>query len=208
MNRRPRSRFRGGIYPAVQSLFAHIDAFDRDRGPALFDLSPFVLTRHQPSPTAETLLVQVPRGNSGVTNPDSRNGCRAPSALWFDPASGGGRFGAWWIAPARPGPGMAGRIRQALPRLLTVSDRSDLADDSYSLRSRLQSGVEGSMQQSAGAWGTPTTLVRCAGSRGTVWIDGGKLILADREGTRQLDVPEDLRLPVIELSPSGPPANV
>lgn len=64
------------------------------------------------------------------------------------------------------------------------------------------------MQQSAGAWGTPTTLVRCAGSRGTVWIDGGKLILADREGTRQLDVPEDLRLPVIELSPSGPPANV
>jgi len=37
--------------------------------------------------------------------------------------------------------------------LFLVSDRQAAADDSYSMRFRMKNGVEGSMQQSAGAWG-------------------------------------------------------
>jgi predicted dehydrogenase len=76
-----------------------------------------------------------------------------------------------------------------------VSDRHDVADDSYSLRFRMKNGVEGSMQQSAGAWGPSVTTWRCAGSKGTVWIDSGKVMIADKSGTRELPVPEELTLP-------------
>jgi len=63
------------------------------------------------------------------------------------------------------------------------------------MRFRMTSGVEGSMQQSAGAWGPPATLWRCAGTSGTVWTDNGKVFVADRQGTRELPVPADLALP-------------
>ena len=51
------------------------------------------------------------------------------------------------------------------------------------------------MQQSGGAWGPPGVLVRCAGTRGSLWIDSGKVFLADKGGTRELPVPDDLVLP-------------
>src|SRR5690606_13039171 len=63
-------------------------------------------------------------------------------------------------------------------------------------------GVEGSMQQTAGAWGPMATLWRCAGTKGTVWTENGKVFLADRQGTRELDVPDDLALTPPEL-PEG-----
>ena len=86
--------------------------------------------------------------------------------------------------------------------LLLVSDRVADCEDTYSMRFRMQSGVEGSMQQSAGAWGGPATLCRCAGSKGTVWIESGKVMLADKAGTRELPLPDDLVLP-----PPPPPAD-
>ena len=36
---------------------------------------------------------------------------------------------------------------------------------------------------------------RCAGSKGTVWVDSGKVMVADKSGTRELPVPDDLLLP-------------
>ena len=51
------------------------------------------------------------------------------------------------------------------------------------------------MQQTAGAWGPPATLWRCAGTKGTVWIEAGKVFVADRTGTRELAVTPDLALP-------------
>ena len=85
---------------------------------------------------------------------------------------------------------------------MVVSDRNNVADDSYSMRFLTKNGVEGSMQQSAGAWGAPASLCRCAGTKGTVWIEGGKVMLADRNGTRELPVPSDLLLP-----PAADPAS-
>jgi predicted dehydrogenase len=58
------------------------------------------------------------------------------------------------------------------------------------------------MQQSAGAWGPSAALCRCAGTGGTVWIENGAVFVADRNGTRELPVPDDLALP-----PAPPPAD-
>lgn len=133
--------------------------------------------------------------------------CADPEARllgwWFDEASGGGWLGAGGSHLLDQIRAWLGEFDSVSARLLTVSDRTDVADDSYSLRFRLASGLEGSMQQSAGAWGPPATLVRCAGSKGTVWIEAGKVMLADKSGARELEVPQDLRLPSVEAPASG-----
>lgn len=125
--------------------------------------------------------------------------CADPNARlprwWFDTEAGGGWLGA-------SGSHLIDQIRawfsdfQSLSaNLMTVSDRVDAAEDSYSMRFVTKAGVEGSMQQSAGAWGEPASLMRCAGSKGTVWIEAGKVFIADSTGTRELPVPSDLKLP-------------
>lgn len=131
--------------------------------------------------------------------------CADPAARlprwWFDEAAGGGWLGAGgshWFDQIRA---WLGDFHSLSANLMTVSDRTDVADDSYSMRFVTRSGVEGSMQQSAGAWGEPASLCRCAGSKGSVWIEGGKVLLANASGTRELPVPQDLELP------PGPPAD-
>jgi predicted dehydrogenase len=114
---------------------------------------------------------------------------------WFDKESGGGWLGAGGSHLIDQIRAWLGDFASLSANLMTVSDRADVADDSYSLRFLLRNGVEGSMQQSAGAWGPPVSLWRCAGSKGTVWIEGGKVMLADKQGTRELPVPDELRLP-------------
>jgi predicted dehydrogenase len=114
---------------------------------------------------------------------------------WFDPAAGGGWLGAGGSHLLDQIRAWLGDIASLSGRLLLVSDREAACEDSYSLRFTLASGVEGSMQQSAGAWGPMTTLWRCAGSKGTVWADAGKVMVADKNGTRELAVPDDLLLP-------------
>ncbi len=114
---------------------------------------------------------------------------------WFDVEAGGGWLGAGgshWIDQIRV---WLGDFASLSANLMVVSDRNNVADDSYSMRFLTKNGVEGSMQQSAGAWGPPASLCRCAGTKGTVWIEGGKVMLADRTGARELPVPSDLLLP-------------
>jgi predicted dehydrogenase len=114
---------------------------------------------------------------------------------WFDEASGGGWLGAGGSHIIDQVRAWLGDFRSLSANLMTVSDRSNVADDSYSMRFLLENGVEGSMQQSAGAWGPSVTLWRCVGSKGTVWTDAGKVMVADKAGTRELPVPDDLQLP-------------
>lgn len=125
--------------------------------------------------------------------------CADPSTRlpkwWFDKAAGGGWLGAGGSHLLDQIRAWLGDFHSLSARLMVVSDRADVADDSYSLRFRMKSGVEGSMQQSAGAWGPMATMWRCAGSHGTVWIEHGKVMLADKAGTRELPVPADLVLP-------------
>jgi predicted dehydrogenase len=125
--------------------------------------------------------------------------CADPAARlpdwWFDKDAGGGWLGAAGSHLIDQIRAWLGDFHSLSASLMTVSDRSDVAEDSYSMRFRLKNGVEGSMQQSAGAWGPMASLCRCAGSKGTVWIEAGKVYVADKDGTRELEVPSDLALP-------------
>ncbi len=134
--------------------------------------------------------------------------CADPEARlpkwWFDADAGGGWLGAGGSHLLDQIRAWLGDFASVSAKLMVVSDRSDVADDSYSLRFTLKNGVEGSMQQAAGAWGPPATLWRCAGSTGTVWIDAGKVMVADKAGTRELPMPDDLLLPLPPVDPSSP----
>ena len=121
---------------------------------------------------------------------------------WFDKDAGGGWLGAGGSHLIDQIRAWLGEFRSLSANLFVVSDRGDVADDSYSMRFLMENGVEGSMQQTAGAWGPMAALWRCAGSKGTVWTEGGKVMVADRSGTRELPVPDDLLLP-----PAPPPAD-
>jgi predicted dehydrogenase len=114
---------------------------------------------------------------------------------WFDKSSGGGWLGASGSHIIDQVHEWFGDCESLSANLLVVSDRDKAAADSYSMRFLMKSGMEGSMQQTAGAWGPSAVLWRCAGSKGTLWIENGKVMLADKASTRELAIPEELRLP-------------
>lgn len=114
---------------------------------------------------------------------------------WFDKDAGGGWLGAGGSHLIDQIRAWLGEFRSLSANLLVVSDRGDVADDTYSMRFLMENGVEGSMQQTAGAWGPMASMWRCAGTRGTVWAESGKVMIADKSGTRELPVPDDLILP-------------
>jgi len=119
---------------------------------------------------------------------------------WFDVDAGGGWLGAAgshlvdWIRTLL---GDFTSLSAALPRL---SDREG-ADDSFVLRFHSAGGAEGVVQQTAAAWGPPLDIVRVAGTKGSAWIEGSKVWIADGAGARLAPVPDDLRLP--PLPPVG-----
>lgn len=114
---------------------------------------------------------------------------------WFDADAGGGWLGAGGSHLLDQIRAWLGEFSSLSANTMLVSDREKVAEDSYSLRFVMENGLEGSMQQTAGAWGPMATMWRCAGTKGTVWADSGKVFVADKVGTRELDVPEDLMLP-------------
>lgn len=119
---------------------------------------------------------------------------------WFDETAGGGWLGAQGshlIDQIRMWLGEFESLSAALP---IVSDRKDAAEDSYVLRFRMHNGAEGVLQQTAGAWGPSATMTRVAGTHGTIWIENGVVHIADKNGSRELSVPEDLMLPELPVS--------
>jgi predicted dehydrogenase len=118
---------------------------------------------------------------------------------WFDADAGGGWLGA-------SGSHVVDQIRVWLGEFESVSATLGVtsnrpasyagAEDSFTVRFRLRNGVEGVMQQTAGAWGPLAGLTRVAGTTGTVWIDGDTAWVADAEGSRPLPVDADLLMPV------------
>lgn len=114
---------------------------------------------------------------------------------WFDEGAGGGWLGAQGshiVDQVRTWLGEFSSLSAALP---IVADRTGVAEDSYVVRFTLANGVQGVLQQTAGAWGPPVAMSRVAGSLGTLWTENGVVHVADCDGVRQLPVPEDLRLP-------------
>jgi len=122
---------------------------------------------------------------------------------WFDRDSGGGWLGAsgsHMLDCLRIWLGEFESLSASLPRITP----GEGAEDSYVMRFRLKSGVEGVLQQTAGAWGPHVATVRVAGTKGTLWLQDGAVWLADDQGTRALPVPQELLLPPLPPLSSDP----
>jgi len=144
-------------------------------------------------PRLATLVSLVPF----VPDPEMRM-----QAWWFDESAGGGWLGASGSHIIDQLREWLGEFDQVSARLNVVSDRVDVAEDSFTVRFRTRSGVEGVLQQTAASWGMPPAVSAVAGTMGTVWTSGGATFVADRDGTRELPVPPDLELP-----PPPPPSD-
>lgn len=114
---------------------------------------------------------------------------------WFDADQGGGWLGASGSHIVDQVRTWLGDFESVSASLSVVSARTGVADDTFTVRFRLRSGVEGVMQQTAAGWGSMRGLTTIAGTDGTVWIDGDRAWIADRGGSRLLDVPDDLAFP-------------
>ena len=123
---------------------------------------------------------------------------------WFDETVGGGWLGASGSHLVDQVRTWLGEISAVSASLDVVSDRRGGAEDSFTVRCRLASGVEAVLQQTAAAWGPYAGITRVAGTTGTVWIDGTEAWLADASGTRQLPIPPDLELPAAPEASDDP----
>lgn len=114
---------------------------------------------------------------------------------WFDPAEGGGWLGASMPHLADQLRQSAGEMTSLSASLGRVTATRGTADDTFSLRFAMANGAEGVIQYCAGVFGPMMDLSHFAGSTGSLWIEAGKVMLADRSGTREIPVPDDLKLP-------------
>ena len=114
---------------------------------------------------------------------------------WFDPAQGGGWLGASGSHAVDQVRSWLGEFAAVSASLLTVSASRGPVDDSFAVRFTLRSDVEGMMQQTSAAFGGVADFTRIAGTEGTIWTDGMTIRHADRNGVRDLPVPDDLILP-------------
>jgi predicted dehydrogenase len=121
---------------------------------------------------------------------------------WFDAAQGGGWLGASGSHVIDQVRTWLGEFESVSAALSVVSARRDVADDTFTIRFRLRSGVDGVLQQTAAGWGPMRGLTTVAGTDGTLWIDGADAWIADRDGARRLEVPADLA-PAAEAGPGS-----
>jgi predicted dehydrogenase len=114
---------------------------------------------------------------------------------FFDPGEGGGWLGALGshvVDQLRTWLGEFGAVSAALN---SVSATRGAADDSFTVRFRMKSGLEGVIQSSAGAWGPMLDVARVCGSEGTLWTEAGAVRFAGRSGERTRDNAPELTLP-------------
>lgn len=123
---------------------------------------------------------------------------------WFDKSAGGGWLGAScshvidWV---RTWVGEFESVSSALP---SITAPEGGAEDSCVIRFRLKTGIEGVIQQTAGAWGPVSTMTRLAGTRGTIWLEGKKVMIADRQGVREIPIASDFQLPPLPPASDDP----
>ncbi|MCU1450126.1 MAG: hypothetical protein JWP02_2296 [Acidimicrobiales bacterium] len=146
-------------------------------------------------PRLATFLLHVPM----LADPDGEL-----PGWWQDADQGGGWLGAQAAHVVDQVRTTLGEFEGVSASLTLVSDRRMSAEDSYTVQFRTRSGVDGVMQSTAGAWGPPIFATRIAGTTGTVWVDFDTVSIADRDGTRQVPVPDDLVLP----PPDPPPGDL
>jgi predicted dehydrogenase len=126
---------------------------------------------------------------------------------WFNPELGGGWLGAAGVHTIDQIHTWLGDVSAARGTLSVVSDRPrDVADDTFTAELTMTSGCQVLLQQTAAAWGMVGGVTAVAGTTGTIWVSGGDVWLADREGSRVVPLPSDLEkaLAIDEPDPAGP----
>jgi predicted dehydrogenase len=121
---------------------------------------------------------------------------------WSSEEDGGGWLGAYASHIVDQLRATLGEFEGVSASLSLVSDREWTAEDTYTVHFRTVSGVDGMLQSTAGAYGPGIICSRFSGSKGSLWIEGDNVKVADADGVRTLDVPHDLRT----LPASPPPA--
>jgi predicted dehydrogenase len=127
---------------------------------------------------------------------------------WRDEEEGGGWLGAYASHIIDQIRVSAGEFKGVSASLQGVAERSEAlpwtAEDTYSVHFRTESGLEGIMQSTAAARGPFAACTRFVGSKGTLFIEGDSVGVADASGERRLEIPADLELP----APAPPPAEL
>jgi len=150
-------------------------------------------------PRLATFLFHMPAlADAGAEVPD----------WWRVEAEGGGWLGAYASHIIDQIRVSAGEFVGVSASLSGVAERSEAmpwtAEDTYSVHFRTESGLDGILQSSAAARGPFAACSRFVGSKGTLWIEGDSVGVADASGERTLEIPEDLQLP----PPEPPPAEL
>lgn len=124
---------------------------------------------------------------------------------WGRAEDGGGWLGAHathWIDQIRDTLGEFAGVGAGLP---LVADRpGQSAEDTFNIRFRTVTGVEGSLQSSAGVYGPPLMITRVAGTHGTAWVDYDTVYVGDADGDRKIETPADL----VNADPIAPPSDM
>jgi predicted dehydrogenase len=113
-------------------------------------------------------------------------------AWWSDASEGGGWLGAYASHVIDQLQHTLGRFSGVSASLQLLSDRDWSVEDTYTIHYRTETGVEGVLQSCAGSWGQPVMCSRFYGTKGSLWIEGDRVKVADAAGTRVLDTPDDL----------------
>jgi len=115
---------------------------------------------------------------------------------WGDQGEGGGWLGAYASHVIDQMRVTLGEWSGLSASLDLVADRDWSAEDSFTVHFRTVEGCTGVLQSSAGTAGPPAFVSRISGPKGTLSIMGDTVSVADAEGNRTLDVPEELANPV------------
>ncbi len=141
-------------------------------------------------------LIGVPRLFSHLSFTPLLASPSAPTPeWWFDLARGGGWLGASGSHLVDQVRSWLGDIDVVSAALSVVSDRSGVAEDTFTVRFATTAGVEGIVQQSAGCWGPAVSVTRVAGPGGTIWTDDRGAWYASGEEERRLEPGDGSRLP-------------
>jgi len=114
---------------------------------------------------------------------------------WFDPGQGGGWLGTSCSHVVDQVRSWLGEFESVSGALTHGAFRRGPVDDSFAVRFRLVSGLEGVLQQSACSFGPLVEMTRIAGLDGSIWTDHSGVHFADKTGERSLPIPPDLALP-------------
>lgn len=79
------------------------------------------------------------------------------------------------------------------------------AEDSFTVRFSLHNGAEGILQQTCGSFGPHEAIYRVAGTAGTIWTKGSEVWFGNHEGSHQLPIPDELKLPPATVAQSDDP---